>query len=157
MYQRYDFPELSIFVGDSDPDEVTFTKTWRDVPEESIGAANGNYIWQGTDQQWAVSYEIDVITAADGWYLNLNTRYTSQYFIDVSEAGYAIVSDEWARGLLTGSVTSSVEDINGDGDLDTVFTNSVGGQTQLRGFDIGTAEIAVVGTYDGAILVDLMA
>ena len=104
-----------------------------------------------------MSYEIDVIQAEDGWYLNLNTRYTSQYFIDVSEAGYAIVSDEWARGLLTGATTSSVEDVNEDGVLDTVFTNSSGGQTQLRSFNIGTAEIAVVGTYDGAVLVDLIA
>ena len=157
MYQRYDFPELSIFVGDSEVDELLFTGSWQDIPIDSIGAVDGNYIWQGVEQTFAVSYEIDVIQAEDGWYLNLNTRYTSQYFIDVSEAGYAIVSDEWARGLLTGATTSSVEDVNEDGILDTVFTNSSGGQTQLRSFNIGTAEIAVVGTYDGAVLVDLIA
>jgi len=121
------------------------------------GNANGEIDWivGNYTNQYACDHDLNALVGADGVYLNINTQVTTDFQLDADLfAVYAIVSDEYLAAVLFGQVSVGLSDLNGDGRMDSTFSNTDNGQSiTILNFDWVEDGVEIIGTYDGGVTV----
>jgi len=167
MTKKFYFDSALVVIGSDDFDSTEFYgRTVETFNSLSWAQSDGNLeFWLSADQLMAyVNHDVDLLghTDDDGGrnvFLNLNSRSISSWALSEDNApthNYAVVSNEWLAGLLTGDTTVELADWDEDGTVDdTKLTNVSGGEVTLLGFNINETEIEVIQNHSGGILFDL--
>jgi len=119
---------------------------------------NGDISWSALGVNSTCNADMNALLSNDGLYLNLNTQFTTDLTINSSLfRTKAVVSNEYVAGVIAGSISISTSDLDQNGVLDTVFSNSSNNQTfSLLNFDWYETGIDMVGVHPGGVVIEFL-
>jgi hypothetical protein len=147
MTDTFQFPDFSVSHSPSDTllkaryfgGAVTedFLSLSTDVASiEGLANQNGNLSWRETDGTLiAISSEIDYLSTADHYYMNLNTSRSADIGFVMNGRTRAIISNEWLEAYENGDLVITYSSTVGGDGIDTVI-DSDHGQVIFADYDL---------------------
>ena len=88
---------------------------------------NGNLSWtEGETTAIAVNSEIDFLSTAEHYYMNLNTDRSADVAFVMNERSRAIISNEWLDAYARGDLEITYDNQVGEEAVDTIITSDHG-------------------------------
>ena len=138
MAQTFQFPSFSVtqdardsllearyFGGTTAEDSLSLAVDPTTI--DNLTNNNGNLSWtEGETTAIAVNSEIDFLSTAEHYYMNLNTDRSADVAFVMNERSRAIISNEWLDAYAQGDLEITYENQVGEEAVDTIITSDHG-------------------------------